>query len=48
MEESNISMKDEEKEKDKDKTSKNNESSSKNKNVPNLVIKTKKEIKVIL
>ena len=47
MEESNISMKDEEKEKDKDndKTSKNNESSSKNKNMPNLVIKTKKRNK---
>ena len=49
MEESNISMKDEErdkdKDKDKDKTSKNEESSPKNKKLFNFVIKTKKRKK---
>ena len=45
MEESDISMKDEEKDKDNDKTSKNNELSSKNQKITNFVIKFKKRKK---
>ena len=45
MEESDISMKDEERDKDKEKTSKNDESSPKNKKLFRLVFKTKKRKK---